>query len=46
MLLWLYRDMLYPDDLSVCFLSFPFIQNTEIKENDRHKSEGGEKRKK
>lgn len=39
--------MLFPDDLSVCFLSVPFIHNTEIKENDRHKSEGnkGEKRK-
>lgn len=25
-LLWLCRDMLYPDDPSVCFLSFPFIR--------------------
>lgn len=27
------RHILCPDDLSVCFLSFPFIHNQEIKEN-------------
>lgn len=40
MLLLLCGDMLYPDDLSVCFLSVSFMHNTEIKENDRHKSGG------
>lgn len=29
------RDILCPDGLSVCFLSFPSTHNQEIKENDR-----------
>lgn len=41
MLLWFCRDILCPDDLSVCFLSFPFIHNQEIKEDDMRQSEGG-----
>lgn len=28
----------------ICFLSFPFIHNTEIKENDRHESERKKKK--
>lgn len=39
MLLWSCRDMLCPDDPSVCFLSFPLIRRTEIKENDRYMGE-------
>lgn len=39
-------DMLYPDDLSICFLSFSFhTQHTDKKKNDRHKSEKEEKKK-